>query len=456
MNNTMKISYKIALPLFALIITAVACVEKFDTPPENVPFETGTIISISQLKALYDDELQKDWFDRTPVEITGDLAITGIVTGSDKKDGNLYKEGYIEDASSGILLKFESTGGFYLGDSVIINVNGLYLGDYGDFVQMGGVPYTDASGSLRVSGFNKDKQMITVSVGNPSHPTLTTISEIESGDFLGKLVKLNEVQFSGSEAGKTYADPLSDPPQSMNRYLEDCSSNNIIVRSSGYSTFAGDPLPEGNGTITGIVTKFNSDLQIIIRDINEVDMTGERCAQALGTLGSPVETLSEDFEGFADYDNIVVDGWQSMIVKGGRYWIAQEFDNNLYMQASGYNSGVDEMETWVITQPITISAQKVLTFRSAMAYWEHDPGNDPFELLFSTDYNGTNMGSATWTPLSAVLADDNNSNYEWVASGNINLPIQSGASGVIAFKYSGSNSESTSFIIDDVVVSAAK
>lgn len=456
MNNTMKISYKISLILFALLITATACIEKFDTPPDNTPFETGTIVSISQVKELYDDELQKDWFDRSPVEISNDWAIAGLVTGSDKKDGNLYKEGYIEDATSGILLKFESTGGFYLGDSVIINIMGLYLGDYGDFVQMGGVPYTDASGNLRVSGFNKDKQMIKISVGNTTPPTLATISEIESGDFLGKLVKLDDVQFSGGDIGKTYANNVSDPPQSMNRYLEDCDGNSIIVRSSGYSTFAGDPLPEGNGSITGIVTKFNTDLQIVIRDISEVDMTGERCAQVLGTLGSPVETLSEDFESFGDYDNIEVDGWQSMIVKGGRYWIAQEFDGNIYMQASGYNSGVDEMETWVISRPVIISTQKVLSFRSAMAYWEHDPGNHPFELLFSTDYDGTNFGSATWTPLSATLADNTSSNYAWVASGSINLPVQTGASGVIAFKYTGSNSESTSFIIDDVVVSAAK
>jgi len=454
----MKRSYIIPAIFLSLLIAAVACVERFDTPPADLQFETGTIVNIDQVKALYDDEMQKEWFDRSPVEIINDWAITGIVTGSDKKDGNLYKEGYIEDSSTGILLKFESTGGFYLGDSVIINVKGLYLGDYGDFIQLGGVPYTDASGNLRVSGFNKDKQMIKVSVGNPSHPTLTTISEIKSGDFLGKLVTLNDVQFSGGDIGKTYADPFSDPPQSMNRYLEDCNSNNIIVRSSGYSTFAGDPLPEENGSITGIVTKFNTDLQIIIRDISEVDMTGDRCSQALGTLGTPVETLSENFESFSNYDDIEVDGWQNMIVSGGRYWIAKVFDNNVYMQASGFNSGVNEMETWVITRPVTITAQKVLSFRSAKAFWEHNPGNEPFELLFSSDYDGTNLVTATWTPLSATLAEEGTSatDFDWVASGDINLPVQTGMSGVIAFKYVGSDNESTSFIIDDIVVSAAK
>lgn len=454
----MKNTYKIISVLAASVILITACVKRFDTPPGEREFEYGTIVSINQVKALYDAELEKEYYNRSPVIIDQNWAISGIVTGSDKKDGNLYKEGYIEDASSGLLLKFESTGGFYIGDSVIIDISNLYLGDYGDFIQLGDIPYTDDSGNLRVSGFNKDERMYKVSVNNPSHPTLATIPDIHSDNFLGKLVKLEDVQFSVGGTGTTYADALSDPPQSMNRDLEDCEGNRVIVRSSGYSTFANDPLPGGNGTITGIVTKFGSDYQIIIRDIEEVIMDGERCAQSLGTLGSPVETLNEDFESFDDYDDIVMDGWMSMIVKGDRYWIAKYFANNdnTYMQASGFSSGLNEMETWVITQPVTIGTQKVLTFRSAMAYWEHETGNDPLELLFSTDFNGTNLSTATWTPLSATLAGETSGSNTWIESGDVNLPVQAGAAGVIAFKYRGSDTESTSYRIDDIVVTSAK
>ncbi len=454
----MKIIYKILI-LTALILTGItACVDKFDEAPDIKSFEYSTIVSISQVKALYDDELDKDWYDRSPVLIDQDWAITGIVIGSDKKDGNLYKEGFIEDAGSGLLMKFESTGGFYLGDSVIINVKDLYLGDYGDFIQLGGIPYTDASDNLRISGFNKDEHMLKVSVNNPSHPTVTTIDEASSDDFLGKLVELKDVQFTLGGSGTTYADALSDPPQSGNRDLENCAGDRIIVRSSGYSTFADKPLPEGNGSIIGIVTKFNSDYQIIIRDITEIDMTGERCAQVLGTLGAPVETLSEDFESFDNYDDIEINGWQSFIKTGDRYWIAKYFANedNTYMQASGYNSGLLEMETWVITQPVNIATQKTLSFKSAIQYWEHESGSDPFELFYSTDYNGTNYPDATWTPLSATLATELSTDNEWISSGDISLPVQSGQSAVIAFKYTGSGTESTSYRIDDIVVTSAK
>ncbi len=452
------INIRTGLPVLTLLLLLVipGCVEKYDDEPAYKPIEYGTIVPISQVKALYDGELAKEWFDRVPVQITDDWAITGIVTGSDKVNGNLYKEGYLEDATGGILLKFVSTGGFYLGDSVIINVKNLYLGDYGNFIQLGDVPYTDDGGNIRVSGFNKDKRMVKVSIDNPSHPIQATIPQVKSEAYLGRLVHLDGVQFASYELGNTYADPLADPPAAANRDLEDCDGNRIIVRSSGYSTFAGDVLPEGKGSITGIITVFNDDYQLIIRDISEVHLDHDRCIQGSGTLGTPVATLSEDFESSTSGVDISVDGWQNLVVAGNRLWRANDFSGNTYAQATAYNSGLDEMETWLITRPVILSTAKVLSFRSAMAYWEHTAGHVPLQVLFSTDYNGSNLFTATWTPLSATLATQTNSNYEWVSSGSIPLPVQNGASGVIAFKYTGSATESTSSIIDDVVVSAAR
>ncbi len=66
-----------------------------------------------------------------------DWSLRGIITASDKVDGNLYKEAYIQDATGGLRLVFESTSGLYIGDSVIVNMKGLYIGDYGNFWQVG-------------------------------------------------------------------------------------------------------------------------------------------------------------------------------------------------------------------------------------------------------------------------------------------------------------------------------
>ena len=433
-----------------------SCSDNNETPPPVKAFVTGEIVTVDQVKALYAAELEKPWQERVPVLIENEWALKGIITASDKKDGNLYKEAFIQDGTTGLRMLFDATSGLYIGDSVVVNVKGLYLGDYGNFVQMGSEPYVDNSGSTRVSGFNMDRQVMKLSVGNPTVPQTATITQIKSSAWLGKLVKLENVQFEDAETGKTWADATADPPASANRYLEDCSGKSVIVRTSGYASFAGEILPAGKGTVTGIVTVFNSDYQVIVRDHTEIEMTGERCGYVPQPLGTPVETLSQNFQSFADNATVYISGWQNLATAGGRLWLAKVFSGNAYAQATGYNSGLTSMVTWLITNPVIISTQKVLTFETAKAYWAHTGSNFPMEVLFSTDYNGTNLTTATWTPLTAVLAQKTDADNTFISSGNVNLPVQAGKSGVIAFKYTGSDTESTSYRIDNIVVTASK
>jgi hypothetical protein len=342
----------------------------------------------------------------------------------------------------------------YIGDSILVNVKGLYLGDYGNFIQMGGEPYTDASGNFRVSGCNMDNQVLKISAGNQKTAQVATIRQVKSAAWLGKLVKLENVQFEDAETGKTWADGLADPPVAANRYLEDCSDNRIIVRTSGYASFANEVLPAGKGTLTGIVTVFNSDYQILVRDFAEVQLTGDRCGYVPQPLGQPVETISQNFESFKNDATIYIAGWQNIAQAGGRLWLNKLFSGNGYAQATAYNSDLTRMVVWLITNPVNISTQKVLQFQTAKAYWAHTGNNQPLEILFSADYNGNNLATATWTPLPAVLVQKNDPDHTFIGSGNVNLPVQQGKSGVVAFRYTGSNAESTSSRVDNIVITA--
>jgi hypothetical protein len=161
--------------------------------------------------------------------------------------------------------------------------------------------------------------------------------------------------------------------------------------------------------------------------------------------------LYETFDGYVDYDPIDKNGWVDIMVAGTRAWIAKTYSDNHYAQATGYNSGLSDMETWLITPLVDNNAgDKVLTFKTAMAYWAHSSG-DPLEVYVSTDFNGSNFESATWEKLSPVLPTSSNSNYEWVASGDVDLSAYTG-NVAVAFKYKGSDTETTSIQIDDVVI----
>jgi len=454
MKKMKKIIYIFSLTTLLLAFLP-SCSDNNETPPPEKEFTYGEIVTVQQVKALYDEQLAiSDYTLRTPVEITNDWALRGIITASDKNDGNLYKEAYIEDATGGLRLVFNSTSGLYIGDSVIVNIKGLFMGDYGNFWQLGSTPYHEDDGDVRVSGMDANKQILKTSIDNPTYPAIATITQIKSAAYLGKLVTLQDVQFTDEMNGLTWADAVS--LTTMNRDLEDCSSKSIVVRTSGYSYYAGNLLPVGKGSITGIVTIFSGTYQFVVRDYNEVSMTGDRCGYVPQPLGAPVETLNQNFTGMTAGETIYVTGWQNLAQEGSRQWSAKLFSGNAYAQVTGYNSNLASMITWFITQPVTLTTQKVLSFQSAMAYWAHETTETPLEVFYSTDYNGTNLTTATWVKLSPTLAVSTGTNYAFVNSGNINLPVEAGKSAVIAFRYTGSNTKSTTFCLDNIVVSAAK
>jgi len=443
--------------ILMLVFTAISCVDNNETPPPVKEFVAGEIVTVQQVKALYDDQMAiTDYTKRFPVEITSDWALHGIITASDKKDGNLYKEAYIQDAKGGLRLLFESTSGLYIGDSVTVNVKGLFIGDYGNFWQVGGEPYYDSGGSIRVSGMNMDKYILKTSINNQTHPDTITINQAKSAAYLGKLVALKDVQFADDALLHTYADIVSNPPVSVNLNLMDCNKNQIIVRTSGYASFAGDIVSDKKGSVTGIVTIFSSDYQLVLRDFKEVKLTAERCTPGIPDLGSPVETISQNFSSFSNNAEILITGWQNIPQSGTRTWQAKYYSGNTYAQATGYGSNLSSMICWLITQPVTISTQKVLSFQTEKAYWTHTGTHVPFEVFYSTNYTGKNLVTATWIPINATIAGKADADNIFIDSGTINLPVESGKSCVIAFKYTGSSTESTSYRIDNVVISAAK
>ncbi len=448
--------------LLALILglNMASCVDNNENDPPVKDFVPGKHITIALLKAMYNDELAKtDYKTRVPVEITEELTIKGIITTDDNLNGNLYKEAYIEDASAGLLMKLNTTGALNMGDSVMVNLKGLYLGDYGNFIQMGSAPYTDNSGNLRVSNIDVDECMSRFSFLNETTPTEVTISVLKTNldSYLGRLVKIDDVQFADSELGNSYAVPQTNTTEADygNRKLEDCYKNNIIVRSSGYSTFAADTVAQGNGSIVGIVTKFNTTIQLIIRDINEVKMDGERCGAGENVL---VETIDEKFDMVEDEVDIAMRGWKNIIVAGTRTWRGKTFTNNStgvtekYAQATAYKATEDNLECWLITPFITVNSAKTFSFESAKSFWAHADGNNPFEVYYSSNFDGTNIAAAQWTKINATTALSSDANNAWIPSGTIDLPVLPTKNIVIGFKYKGSKTETTTIRIDNIVV----
>ncbi len=414
-----------------------SCVKQPPEPPpvSNIPFNPNKVLTIQQIKNIYIDSSGAYTFTDT-------ISMFAVVT-ADESSGNIYKSAYVQDNTGAIQLNFINAGGLYVGDSVRILLLGSTIDQYHDLSQIQNLSVAN--------NIYKIKTDVII------EPELTTIDAIKNNRsyFESRLIKLDSVQFTEAMLGETYADTVNLTTE--NRDMEDCDGNQLVVRTSGYANFAGKPIPEGNGTITAIETFYASGSsvtdQLIIRNYNEVQLNGNRCGSGGGGVIEPVAEVNEEFNSVEDYTDVAIPGWTNIIVEGNRRWQGKTFNTNKYVQASGYNSNLDAMETWLITPPVVnTSGDKILTFKGAIAYWEHLPGNVPMTVLASTDFDGSNFETATWTELSPNLPDENSANYSWVESGEVSLANFVG-NVAIAFKYTGSGTETTSFQVDDVVIS---
>ncbi len=419
--------------LFTLTLFFSGCVKKeFDKPPVGT-LPVGEVYTISQLRQMYADS--------GAYMFNFDASVYAVVT-MDESSGNIYKSAYIQDATDAVNLHKTGAGGLRVGDSIRVYLKNVVLSEY--------------KGMFQLDNVNPDSNLIILATQKYREPELVTIPDLLTQNYQGKLIKLDSVQFNNADLGKSYAD--ADLP--ANRTLEDCNGKTIVVRTSNYASFAETVLPEGRGNITAIVGQYNETKQLYIRSLSEVNLTGERCTGGGGGGGggtiTPVDEVDEHFDGAVDKENIAIDGWANIVVAGNRSWTGKTFNDNKYAQGTGYGSGLDDMETWLITPPVVnTSGDKKLSFKSAIAYWTHTGSHVPYTILASTDYDGSNFETANWTDITsmATLPDAGSSNYSWVESGEISLADFTG-NVAIAFKYKGSDTESTSFTLDDVLISA--
>ena len=410
----MKKTKKILITLL-ILIGIVSCNKKYDEPI-LVNLSVGEIITIDSLKSLFGGQ---------NMTISADLTLFANVT-SEETNGNFYKEAYIQDSSGAILVKFKEGSGLYIGDSIQINITGCKLTKDYDYFQLEDVdPY------LSVKKIATEK-FIT--------PDTISILDLNWEADQGKLICFKDVEFSGCEIGKTYADGFN--LQNADRILIDEDGNFISVSSSGYANFADQTVDTGNGSIVCIVGEdYAGIIKFKIRDLNELQFNNSR--------NTPIAFLCKDFED----NDISSGGWTIQNVIGNINWVANDQFaqfGEYYGQISNYsNFSNTSCDTWLISPSVDLSAinSPRLSFFSAQNY-----SGPALEVYVSNDYDGLSNPSVngTWNPIQVNLS---NGNWNWIDSGPINLQQYKGENTYVAFRYQGSNSDGATWEIDDILIS---
>ena len=382
-----------------------------------------------------------------------ELIFEGYVTSSDEA-GNIYKTLYIQDKPENPTVAIQLTVDvtslytFYeVGRKVYVKLNGLGLHENFGVLEIGELSGTSVN---RISSSSYQNHIIrSTEISNIIPVEIDNINTLTTDD-VGKLVQLNDMQ--SVIWNETFAN--IDDTESVNRMFKNCINNEtILLRNSGFSDFKAQNIPNGQGSITGILSYFNN-YQLYIRDPEDLDLTNNRCGlQCEGLEGKSVELFTADFESYSDISELIDAGWLNINVNGGNETFElSDYANNQYLQGAAYNAGEEVLEMWMVTPPINFDAtdNEIISFETKTGY----NNGAALSVWVSSDFNG-DVTTATWISLdSAIIANgpDNAFEFNFTNSDNVSLSCLSGDVH-IGFKYVGGESTiTTTFQIDNIKV----
>ncbi len=305
----------IAMMVFAGAITFNSCVDDNDYSIPKIEIKDLGLKAnktIADIKAMYSGGV---------VDFKGkDYIIEGYVTSSDE-GGNIFKALYIQDKpenpTSAIQIIIEDAGlynRYEVGRKVFVKLDGLAISQYKGMLQLG-----QLQGGLevkRIASTMYKKNIILSPVKAKIVPLELNVSDIKD-NHLGMLIKLNNMR--PETKGLTYADAGST--FGANRTFLDCKGKDIIMRNSGYASFKAEIIPSKRGSITGILGKYDTTLQLLIRDTEDVNLTlPYDCNGAVNPNPTPTESVDKLDEGFdaitKTYGEIKIKGWTVQNTKG--------------------------------------------------------------------------------------------------------------------------------------------
>ncbi|MDE5876676.1 MAG: hypothetical protein K2H47_04175 [Muribaculaceae bacterium] len=321
-----------------------ACQNHFDDPGLVTPVtEMKPNTTIAEFKSIFADEPNQLCPYKNPSDTKTPYIIKGRVISSDAT-GNIYQTLCIQDETSAMTFAIRRAGlydYYHLGQEVVVNLTDLWVGQYYYLMQIGwfgesstGVPqmsrvdFTVFQTHAELNGLPETSvRYVMPGEEYPDNSMYCIVSEIDKlptspgEDFYnlqGQLVEFRNVSFEG--AGElTYA-PYQE---NASRYItQEGSALKLCVRNSGYATFYNDMLPEGTGTIRGILSYYASDpgyattdgsingWQLLIRSLDDVEFDEE------GTKSEPY-TIEEAKAQMGKGRNAWVSGYIVGSVKGG-------------------------------------------------------------------------------------------------------------------------------------------
>ncbi len=208
-------------------------------------------ISLLEINEMYQGSLVEFGIDNNYI-------VEGFVISSDAS-GNFNDRIVIQDAvenpTSGVQLLVDKDlifEDYNVGDKVFINLDKLYMNMVDDVLTIG---YPKGTGITKIETTKVGSFIFNSGENYSITPTEILISEVNNSAYKNTLVKLSNVQLAANEIGKAFTYYTGD--EDGVRTLETCNeATKLGVFTSGDATFSNEKFPDGNGTITGVLSTY--------------------------------------------------------------------------------------------------------------------------------------------------------------------------------------------------------
>jgi len=284
----MKMIVRTVFKVLAITAIIVCCVPNthVEAPQTSCDKALSANITFLELEEMYSGET---------FQINEDLMVEGYVISSDRA-GNFFNEVYLQDKAQdptqGLQLEVELSQAYLqypLGSKVLVKLKGLFLGMSGGTLKVGSSFTSFGNVSVgRLPALKVQEHLIATCDEMGLVPTQTTIGQLGQVG-VNTLIQLHDMEFEEDQLGLNYADPQEETI----RALQDCEESKIELWTSGYADFQEVQLPEGKGSITGILKKEGTKYQLVIRDTTDLDFTNDRCPEIITEFTSKEIFISE-------------------------------------------------------------------------------------------------------------------------------------------------------------------
>ena len=404
-------------------------------PYGNNLLREKNVVSIAQLKSDYKTTINGGGYKL----IDKPMMIKGYITGNDIS-GNLYQQVALQDETGAILVDINAGGlhGYLpVGQEILIDLNGLYIGGYGKQAQIGGIYTNLKTGATSVGKMDRptwQKHFKLLDEADASNVEAEVFDLTKLGDVAymeanaGKLMTVKKMKFASANGTNVWA------PNDTNTSLDlidattgkKINSSQLVVRTSGYARFANAILPEGVFDITGIFTRFNNVWQIVLRSTDDLSPS----------VLSIFKEAFDESQGDFTTENIKLAEGVSYTWK----WASAAYG----MKASGYvNGDYVELQSRLKSPAINLSSVKSATLKFDQA------------INFSTDMTmeckvQVSTDGKTWTDLDVKDYPTKNG-WDFVTS-TADLTKYCGKTIYIGFLYSSSKSAAPTWEVKNFVI----